>query len=72
MKRRPFKKGDVVYHKQMPSMEGTVSYLKGPIDYDGRPSYQVYWKGWNPFNPEQQDYTWDFALELVQQIEHRV
>lgn len=56
--------GDKVRHIQI-NMIGEVIRVCKEVNYPGiGPARKVYYKGWNSFDPEQVDWTWDFALEV--------
>lgn len=58
-----FNIGDKVRHKQM-ALVGEVVGLSKEINYPNHgPARKVYWKGWNVLDPDQVDWTWDFAME---------
>jgi hypothetical protein len=55
--------GDKVRHKQI-ALTGEVVGIGKEVEYPGHgPARKIYWKGFNPFNPEQVDWTWDFCME---------
>ncbi len=59
-----FAVGDKVRHKQLPGCVGEVVRVGKEVDYPGvGPARKVYWRGWNPYNTDKVDWTWDFALE---------
>lgn len=62
-----FKKGDLVYHAQMSSLRGVVAFVGPPrplehADDTKTTARRVFWKGWDPFDPDRIDWTWDFAM----------
>lgn len=58
----PFKPGDKVRHKLIRSWTGTVvRYHKASHWRNGK----VFWKGWDMYDPERIDWTWDFAMEKI-------
>ena len=68
----PFFAGDKVRHKLCPAWTGEVVRVGPEVMLEGRPhennpgpARQIYWKGWDPFDPEKVDWTWDFAMEGI-------
>lgn len=45
-------------HAQVSILKGTVVKVDGP--FEGH--FQVVWKGWDPFDKEREDWTWDWAI----------
>lgn len=65
MTARPFNKNDRCRHRQGFG-EGTVVRYYKPTSWRHG---VVIWKGWDSFNPERIDWTWDFAMEKVESNE---
>lgn len=56
--------GDKVRHKLIKALAGEVVRIGKEVNYPNHgPARKIYWKGWNQFDLEQVDWTWDFALE---------
>jgi hypothetical protein len=65
---RAFNRGDRVRHNQGCGEGIVVRYFK-PSKWEHG---MVFWKGWNPFQPERIDWTWDFAMtKLTNNLEVR-
>lgn len=58
--------GDKVRHKQLKeSMTGEVVKVGKEVNYPGvGPARKIYYKGWDPFDPEKVEWTWDFCMEI--------
>lgn len=58
---RDFNKGDRVRHKQIKTEGTVVRYFRPTWWANG----MVFWRGWDPLDPDRIDWTWDFAMEHV-------
>lgn len=55
--------GDKVRHKLIGYVGEVVGVGKEERYPQHGPARKIYWKGWNAYDPERVDWTWDFALE---------
>lgn len=64
------KPGDKVAHALIKGHYGTFMYREGPFFVAPPDSeilgnhYRLWWKGWNQYEPDKLDWTWDWAMLL--------
>lgn len=57
---KALKPGDEIYHTVAgAAWRGKFVRLAGPYEND---RYRIWWKGWDKYNPEKEDWTWDWAI----------